>query len=222
VIALPDVPHSWDVTPAEAIAIQNRLRGKVVATDDLPERIEHVAGVDVGFEDGGRVARAAVVVLRYPELTLADHAIARLPTAFPYVPGLLSFRELPAVLEAVRQLGIRPDLFLCDGQGMAHPRRFGIACHLGVLLDAPSIGVGKTRLCGAFQEPPDQRGAWTQLEDGGQVIGAVLRSRERVKPLFVSVGHRVVLETAVEWVLRCLTRYRLPETTRQAHRLASG
>lgn len=217
-----DLVHPWDLTPRDAIALQNRLRDRVVVSDDLPERIDTVAGVDVGFEDGGRVTRAAVAVLRYPELTLADHAIARLPTVFPYVPGLLSFRELPAVLTAVEQLRIRPDLFLCDGQGLAHPRRFGIACHLGVLLDAPSIGVAKTRLCGTFPEPPDQRGAWTPLEDGGETIGAVLRTRRRVKPLFVSTGHRVSLETAIDWVLRCATRYRLPETTRQAHRLASG
>lgn len=190
--------------------------------DDLPERIEGVAGVDVGFEDEGRITRAAVAVLRYPELNLVDRAVARLPTAFPYVPGLLSFRELPAVLEAIRLLSIRPDLFLCDGQGLAHPRRFGIACHLGVLLNAPSIGVAKTRLWGACGEPPDVRGAWTPLLDGGETIGAVLRTRVGVKPLFVSVGHRVSLETAIHWVLACTTRFRLPETTRQAHRLASG
>jgi deoxyribonuclease V len=210
------------LTPADAIALQNRLRNQVVTHDDLPERIEHVAGVDVGFEDEGRVTRAAVAVLRYPELTLADQAIACLPTVFPYLPGLLSFRELPAVLDAVRQLSIRPDLFLCDGQGLAHPRRFGIACHLGVLLDIPAIGIGKTRLCGTFREPPDRRGAWTPLEDRGEVVGAVLRTRMGVKPLFVSVGHRIALETAVDWVMRCAPRYRLPETTRQAHRLASG
>lgn len=216
-----DLVHPWDLTPRDAIALQNRLRDRVGASDDLPERIDYVAGVDVGFEDGGRVTRAAVAVLRYPELTLADQSIARLPTAFPYVPGLLSFRELPAVLDAVRRLSVRPDLFLCDGQGLAHPRRFGIACHLGVLLDAPSIGVAKTRLCGTFREPPDQRGAWTLLYDDDEVIGGVLRTREKVKPLFVSVGHRVALETAVHWVLACTIRYRLPETTRQAHRLAS-
>ncbi|HLF96060.1 MAG TPA: deoxyribonuclease V [Methylococcaceae bacterium] len=217
-----DLVHPWDLTPRDAIALQKRLRERVVAADDLPKRIEYIAGVDVGFEDDGRVTRAAVAVLRYPELTLADHAVARLPTAFPYVPGLLSFRELPAVLEAIRRLSIRPDLFLCDGQGLAHPRRFGIACHLGVLLDAPSIGVAKTRLCGTFREPPERRGFWSPLQEHGEVIGAVLRTRERVKPLFVSVGHRLALETAIHWVLACTTRYRLPETTRQAHRLASG
>jgi deoxyribonuclease V len=214
--------HPWDLAPRDAVAWQNRLRDRVVAHDDLPERIEHVAGVDVGFEDGGRITRAAVAVLRCPELIPVARAVARLPTAFPYVPGLLSFRELPAVLAAVRQLETPPDLFLCDGQGLAHPRRFGIACHLGVLLDAPSIGVAKTRLCGTFGEPPEPRGAWTPLRERGEVIGAVLRTRRNVKPLFVSIGHRVSLETAVHWVLACTTRFRLPEPTRLAHHLASG
>lgn len=213
--------HPWTVTPAEAVAIQQALRARVETTDRLPQ-IRHVAGVDVGFEDGGRVTRAAVAVLAYPELKPVDRAVARLPTRFPYVPGLLSFRELPAVLAAIEALTVRPDVYLCDGQGWAHPRRFGIACHLGVLLDAPSIGVAKTRLIGSHAEPPPEKGGWTPLKDGEEVIGAVLRTRTGVKPLYVSVGHRVSLATAIRLVLACTRGYRLPETTRQAHRLASA
>jgi len=190
--------------------------------DRLPGEIRLVAGVDVGFEEGGRVTRAAVAVLAFPSLQLLETAIARRPTGFPYVPGLLSFRELPAVLDALLALSQLPDVFLCDGQGIAHPRRFGIASHLGVLLDRPSIGVGKTRLTGRHAEPGREKGAWTPLLDGEEVIGAVLRTRAGVKPVYVSIGHRVGLGTAIRLTLACTPRYRLPETTRQAHRLASG
>lgn len=181
-----------------------------------------MAGIDVGFEQGGRLARAAVAVLGYPGLDPVDSAVARLPTRFPYVPGLLSFRELPAVLAAIEGLQVKPDVYLCDGQGLAHPRRFGIACHLGVLLDAPSIGVAKTRLIGSHADPPPEKGGWTSLMDGNEVIGAVLRTRAGVRPVYVSIGHRVCLDTAIHLVLACTKRYRLPETTRLAHRLASG
>ena len=201
--------------------MQRELRAHLILTDHL-EPVRRVAGVDVGFEAAGTVTRAAVAVLRYPELELLETAIARRPTAFPYIPGLLSFRELPAVLAALEQLREPPDLLLCDGQGIAHPRRFGIASHLGLLVDIPAIGVAKTRLCGTHEEPPNQRGAWTPLWGQGEIIGAVLRSRIGVRPLYISPGHRVGLETAIAYVMGCCTRYRLPETTRHAHRLASG
>jgi deoxyribonuclease V len=178
--------------------------------------------VDVGFEGDGTVTRAAVAVLSFPGLALVEHAIARLPTSFPYVPGLLSFREAPAVLEAFARLRVRPDLILYDGQGVAHPRRFGIASHVGLLLDLPSIGVAKTRLIGDHGRVPVTKGRWTPLRDCDEVIGAVLCSRSHVKPLYVSIGHRVTLDTAIRYVMACVTRYRLPETTRFAHRLASG
>ncbi len=212
--------HAWDLAPKEAMALQSRMAAKVIRRDKHGP-VRRVAGVDVGFEDGGATTRAAVAVLAFPSLQLETSSIARLPTRFPYVPGLLSFREIPAVLAAMEQLGVRPDLLLCDGQGIAHPRRFGIASHLGLLLDLPAIGVAKTRLIGSHRAVPDRRGAWVPLMDGGETIGAVLRSRKGVKPLFVSPGHRLGLETAVSWVMACLTRYRLPETTRWAHRLAS-
>jgi deoxyribonuclease V len=214
--------HPWNVSPQEAIAIQNRLRGLVQTEDGLPPEIKRVAGVDVGFEEHGAVTRAAVAVLDFPDLRLIESCIARLPTEFPYIPGLLSFREIPALVAALQGLETLPDLILADGQGYAHPRRLGIACHLGVLTGLPTIGVGKTRLVGTHTEVPDRRGAWVPLLDKGETIGAVLRTRAGVKPIYVSAGHRVSLATAVDWVMRCTGRYRLPETTRQAHRLASG
>jgi deoxyribonuclease V len=214
--------HPWQVSPQEAAAIQRRLRIYLCIEDQLPAAIGRVAGVDVGFEDEGRTTRAAVAVLGFPDLRPMDHAIARKPTTFPYVPGLLSFREIPALLAALEQLTTVPDLLLVDGQGYAHPRRMGIASHLGLLTGIPSIGVGKTRLCGRHDRVPDRRGAWTALRDGKETIGAALRTRERVSPVFVSPGHRISLETSIDYVMRCTGRYRLPETTRQAHRLASG
>ncbi len=213
--------HDWNLDPAEARELQRRLSARVITTDRLPE-VQRVAGVDVGFEDNGATTRAAVVVLSYPGLERLDQAVARQPTRFPYVPGLLSFRELPAVLEALEGLSVEPDLLLCDGQGIAHPRRLGIASHLGVLIDRPTIGVGKSRLCGRHGPVPERRGEWTPLVDRGEIIGAVLRSRAGVRPIYVSPGHRIGLDTAIRYVMACMTRYRLPETTRQADKLASG
>ena len=211
--------HDWNVTPKEAVAIQQELRDRVVTRDDYGE-VRHVAGVDVGFDQQSNTGRAAVVVLNLADLSVADQAAAQMVLRFPYVPGLLSFREMPVILEALQQLEIIPDLFLCDGQGIAHPRRLGIACHLGLVTDIPSVGVGKTRLVGTYGEVPEHRGGWTELHDGGEVIGAVLRTREKVKPIFVSPGHRVSLAASVEFVMRCVTRYKLPETTRKAHHLS--
>lgn len=212
---------AWPQTAAAAVALQQQLRSQVRTEDDLGP-VSRVAGVDVGFEEGGSVTRAAVAVLRWPELELQEQAIARRPTAFPYIPGLLSFREVPAILDALQQLASPPDLLLCDGQGLAHPRRFGIACHLGLLVDIPSIGVAKSRLVGHHAPVPEERGVWEPLIDRSEVIGAVLKTRPRTKPLYISSGHRISLPTAVAWVMNCTTRYRLPETTRWAHRLASG
>jgi deoxyribonuclease V len=213
--------HPWDISPTAAIAIQQQLRGEVVREDRLGP-VRHVAGVDVGFEEGGEITRGAVAVLGFPSLELVDHAIFRAPTCFPYVPGLLSFREVPAVIGALEKLTVIPDLLLCDGQGIAHPRRFGIASHLGLLCGIPSVGVAKTRLVGEYGPVPEGRGEWVPLLDHGETIGAVLRSRPGVKPLYISIGHRISLATALDYVMACVTRYRLPETTRWAHRLASG
>jgi deoxyribonuclease V len=213
--------HEWVLTAEEAIAIQQALRGEVVTIDRFGA-VQFVAGVDVGFEEEGAVTRAAVAVLSYPELQVCDQAIARRPTTFPYVPGFLSFREVPAVLDALEKIQIVPDLLLCDGQGIAHPRRFGIACHLGVLTNLPTIGVAKSRLVGKFAEVPNERGAWQPLLDKNDRIGAVLRTRPGTLPLFISPGHRISLETAIAYVMGCTPKYRLPETTRFAHKLASG
>lgn len=212
-------PHRWDVSPEEARAIQEELRGKVATQPALGE-IHRVAGVDIGFE--GNLARAAVVVLSYPDLEPLDQSVARVPVTFPYIPGLLAFREGPAALAALERLSTEPDLFIVDGHGLAHPRRMGIACHLGVLLDRPTIGCAKSRLVGTFRDPGMERGAWTHLYDGDDVIGAVVRSRSNVRPIFVSIGHKVDLQTAINLTLRCCKGYRLPETTRWAHRVAGG
>lgn len=212
--------HPWDVSTREARAIQEGLAGHVVVADDFSAP-RTVAGVDVGFQDGGKTTRAAVVLLRFPSLDPVASALVRRPTSFPYVPGLLSFRECPAVLEALDKLQALPDMLLCDGQGIAHPRRLGIASHLGVLTGIPSIGVAKSRLTGTYREPGPNKGDRTPLMDGQEQIGLVLRTRTNVKPLFVSPGHRVGIDAAAELVLACTTRYRLPETTRRADRLAS-
>jgi len=217
----PTFSHPWDLTPREAVALQRELAPRVLRTGRL-DAVHCVAGVDVGYEQGGTVTRAAVAVLNFPGLGLREQVVARAPTRFPYVPGLLSFREIPAVLKAFATLESTPDLVLCDGQGLAHPRRFGLACHMGVLLDVPTIGAAKSRLLGEHAEVPPQRGAWVPLMDMGEVIGAVLRTRTNTRPLFVSIGHALDLEEAIHWTLACTPRYRLPETTRAAHRLASG
>ena len=212
--------HPWDLSPAEARLLQGQLSPLVERQDRLGP-LRRVAGVDVGFEDSGRITRAVVSVLSWPTLEPLEDALARRPTNFPYVPGLLSFRELPAVLEALQQLSVLPDLLLCDGQGIAHPRRLGIAAHLGVLTDLPAIGVGKSRLTGVHEDVPEERGAWSALRDGDEVIGAVLRTRAVVKPVYVSIGHRVSLESAIDLVLQAAPRYRLPEPIRRADQLAS-
>ena len=217
----PNLNHPWVKTVAEAKVIQERLRERVVTVDRL-EQVKYVAGVDIGFEDNYAISKAAIVVLTYPDLELVEQAIARIPTAFPYVPGYLSFREIPAILAAYPQIKTIPDLILCDGQGYAHPRRLGLACHLGIVLDIPTIGVAKSLLIGKHEAVPLEKGSWKPLLDKDETIGVVLRSRTKVKPIYVSVGHRISLPTAVEYVMGCLTKYRLPETTRRADKLASN
>lgn len=215
-----DPGHPWAVTPAEAIAIQQRLRERVTLTGG-PTRIDTVAGIDVGFEDNGRTVRAAAVVLSFPDLAPVTEALARVPTPFPYVPGLLSFRELPGVLAALESLDTEPDLLLCDGQGIAHPRRLGIAAHLGVITGLATIGVGKSRLTGTHEDPGPDKGDRAALMDDDERIGTVLRTRTNVRPLYISPGYRVSQDKAVDWVLACTPRYRLPEPIRAADRLAS-
>lgn len=218
--------EDWPTTFEQAQALQERLRGQVVTRDDFGA-IRTVAGVDAGYEgdprgdEGAVLARAAIVVLAYPSLEPLDYAIARRPATFPYVPGFLSFREVPAVLAALGELRTRPDLLICDGQGIAHPRRFGIACHIGLLADLPSIGCAKSLLVGRHETLPEERGAHVPLVHRREQVGAALRTRPGTKPVYISVGHRVGLDTAIDLVMACTTKYRLPETTRAADGLAS-
>jgi len=211
--------HSWLVTPVEAMAIQERLRGLVVREGSLAG-VRRVAGLDVGFR--GDMARAAVVVVSYPGLEVEGQVVAERPVEFPYVPGLLTFREGPAVLEALDRLATPWDVLLCDGQGIAHPRRLGLASHLGVLLDRPSVGCAKSRLVGSHGQLGETFGSWAELVDRGEVVGAAVRTRRGAGPVFVSVGHRVGLAEAVALVLGCTRGRRLPEPARLAHQLASG
>ena len=217
--------HPWDVSPVEARRIQADLGGQVDVTDTIsPDTIETVAGIDNTYvkEDGNTTAGAVVVVLTYPAMEIIETAIAWEPIAFPYVPGLLSFREAPAVLTAYANLTVEPDVVLCDGQGYAHPRRFGLASHLGVILGRPTIGCAKSRLIGEYEEPARTFGARTPLVDRGEVVGAAVRTRPRNKPLFVSPGHMVSVETAIEIALACCRNGAfLPEPTRLAHELVT-
>jgi deoxyribonuclease V len=215
------VSHPWNVSVAEAKALQLQLAEKVIPTTTFdPAAVRTVAGVDVSF--GTEVAQAAVVVLRLPDLVPVDYALGKAPLSFPYVPGLLTFREGPSVLNALEELSIWPDLFIFDGHGLAHPRRIGLAAHMGVILDQASIGCAKSRLIGEHDEPGDAAGAWVPLRHQEATIGAVMRTQPGAKPLYVSIGHRVDLPTAVELVLRCTRGHRLPESTRFAHRVAGG
>lgn len=212
--------HSWDLTPKEAVQLQKRLRSRIHTDLRLPDPAT-IAGVDVGYDRTLGLSVASVAVLAYPSLDLVESAVATTPTPFPYVPGLLSFRELPPILEALDRLSAMPDMILVDGHGRAHPRRFGIACHLGLWLRMPTVGVAKTRLCGEYEEPGSTKGSLTPLVDGTELLGAVLRTRTRVRPVFISVGYGLPLEACVIWTRAVTPRFRLPEPIRQAHNLAA-
>lgn len=218
-VVRPVFAHPWDVVPAEAIRIQRQLCERVLI-EPLRRSPEVIAGIDVSIKE--RRARAGVVLCSYPELVPLRAITAEMLVSFPYVPGLLAFRESPVVLAALGQLDRYPDVLMFDAQGFAHPRRMGLATHLGILLDIPTVGCAKSRLCGTYTVPDEQKGSWSPLVDRDQVIGAVVRTRDGVRPVFVSVGHRIDLETAISLVLGCTTRYRLPEPTRWAHRVAGG
>lgn len=214
---MPQILHSWELSPQEALALQKQLADQVVSENRLG-RVTTVAGIDVGQQND--VAKAAVVVLSFPGLEIKDVATARRRVQFPYIPGLLSFREGPVILDAFDKLPTTPDLLIFDGQGRAHPRRLGLASHIGLLTGLPAIGCAKSRLCGQYREPGSKSGSHVPLVDNGEVIGAVLRTRTGVKPVYVSLGHNIDLATSIEYVRACCRGYRLPETTRQAHRLA--
>jgi deoxyribonuclease V len=208
----------WPRTEEEALAVQDVLRSRVVE-EPGPASPATVAGLDVAYSDDDERLGAAVVVLDAADLSVRDTAVVRGKPAFPYVPGLFAFREVPALIEALDRLTVRPDVLICDGHGLAHPRRFGLAAHLGVLTGLPAFGVGKTRLVGEWAPVGETRGSRSALVDEGQTVGAVLRTQTGVKPVFVSVGHRIDLDNACSLTLRLAHRYRLPETTRAADRV---
>lgn len=212
--------HNWQMTTSEARDLQLQWAGRVIRQSDnsIPQLI---AGVDISVKRYG-MARAAVVVLSYPNMELVEVQTSEGVPPFPYVPGLLSFREAPLILAACEQLKTTPGLIMVDGQGIAHPRRFGIASHLGLILDIPTIGCAKSRLCGVYQTPAEEVTAFSELTDNGEVIGAVLRTKTGTNPLYISIGHRIDLPTAIQRVLECCRGYRLPQPTRLAHLAAGG
>jgi len=219
--------HSWNLSYSRAREVQAELACKVQFVP-LKKTPKLIAGIDCAFsKDGGRIF-AAVVVLRLPGFEVVEIASASRKVTFPYIPGLLSFREAPVCIAAVEKLQTQPDVFMIDGQGIAHPRRLGLAAHLGLFLDQPTIGCAKSRLTGTYEEPPPEKGAYSLLKDEkgswnakSEIIGAVVRTRTNVKPVFVSVGHKCLLEDAIRVVLSCAMKYRLPEPTRLAHQAVS-
>lgn len=211
------VPHSWDVAPAEAARLQTELRGRLKKEKDFGA-VRTVAGADIALSAPGReaIGYAGVIVYSFPDLKEIERQWARCLLTFPYVPGLLVFREGPALLEAFAKLRTEPDLLLYDAHGYSHPRRFGLASHLSVMLDKPGIGVAKSLLIGDYHEPPDRAGAWTALMDAEETIGAVVRTRAGVQPIYVSIGHRIDLESAIQLALACTDGTRIPKPTREA------
>jgi deoxyribonuclease V len=211
--------HPWNLSPGEAIAVQNDLRGDVVADRPIDlDAVRVVAGVDVSVKDDQ--SHAAIVVMTYPGFLVIETVLARRPTPFPYIPGLLSFREGPVLEEAFERLKTEPDVFLFDGMGIAHPRRMGIASHLGLWLDRPTIGCGKSLLCGRYRDLGDEKGSAAPLIDKGEMIGVALRTRTARNPMFISPGHLADIPSAAELVLRCSPKFRLPEPIRLAHKAA--
>ncbi len=213
--------HGWQLNTAQALDLQRRLAAQV-SRDSEVITPHFIAGVDISVGKAQGVATGAIVVLSYPELEMVETKIVRGRLDFPYIPGLLSFRESPLSLAAGERLSITPDLILVDGQGVAHPRRFGLACHLGLLWDMPTIGCAKSLLCGSHEALGAEAGSYAEVIDKGETIGAALRTRAGVKPVYISIGHKVNLETAIHWVLKCCRGYRLPEPLRLAHLVAGG
>jgi deoxyribonuclease V len=232
--------HDWNLTPTEAVELQKELRGKI-RIEPLKQKIDLVAGCDISFNKFSDIVYAGIVVLRLPELELVDSSTVITRTSFPYIPGLLSFREIPALLEAWERLKTAPDVVMLDGQGIAHPRRFGIACHFGLLVGLPTLGCAKTVLRGKYDEPDKKAGSYSLMTDKGETVGAAVRTKDRVAPVYVSVGHLLDLPGAIKLALQCVkgyqasderdtlfdlpsaskSKYRIPEPTRQAHLLVN-
>lgn len=208
--------HPWNLTPKEAIEIQKTLSARIILENHV-KTVRYVAGADMAVSKNPDLAYAGVVVLSFPELQIVETQQAVLELTFPYIPGLLAFRESPALLKAFEKLRIEPDLVMMDGQGRAHPRGFGIACHIGLWLDKPTIGCAKSRLFGDHRQPGQKRGDWTPLTGNqDKVIGAVVRTKDKINPVYVSVGHKINLPAAIQYTLACVHGYRIPEPTRQA------
>lgn len=215
---MPETPlHRWDLDAGEARALQGKLAAMVDTATPLPDEIRLLAAADVSFDRFGTELFASVVVLKYGTTEVVEKVGISRPGSFPYIPGLLSFREAPVLLDAFAALKAKPDVVLCDGQGIAHPRRLGIASHLGLWLSLPTVGCAKSRLCGKFDPPGMEKGSTSPLMDHGDLIGQVLRTKKNVSPLFVSPGHRCTMEDAVRLVMACVTKYRLPDPARMAH-----
>jgi deoxyribonuclease V len=213
--------HGWEVSVARAKEIQLSLAKRVVTESEvINPRL--VAGIDISAPDAQGVAKGAVVVLRYPEFSIVEVEVVEGKITFPYIPGLLSFRESPLILATCEKLGNVPDLILIDGQGIAHPRRLGLASHVGLFLDLPTIGCAKSILCGQHRPVGEEVGSHAELLDNGELIGAALRTKSGVRPIYVSVGHKIDLASALQWVIKCCRGYRLPEPTRLAHLAAGG
>ncbi len=214
--------HSWQVSTAEALELQRRLAAQVSRSSKVTTTPRFIAGVDISLGKTRGMATAAVVILDYPELRVVETKLAQGKLDFPYVPGLLSFREAPLTLAACQMVSNTPDLMLVDGQGIAHPRRMGLASHLGLFLNIPTIGCAKSRLCGSHELPGENPGSYAEIADGNETIGVALRTKLGVKPVYVSIGHNIDLKTAIHWVLNCCRNFRLPEPTRFAHLAAGG
>ena len=213
--------HSWQLSPTQASELQRQLAAQVSRNNEVTAP-RFIAGVDISVERARGTATGAVVVLSYPELEVAETQVVQGSLDFPYIPGLLSFRELPLTLAACEKLSITPDLVLVDGQGLAHPRRFGLASHLGLLLDTPTIGCAKSLLCGSHGVVGVEPESYAEITDNGEVIGVALRTRLGVKPMYISIGHKVDLQAAIDWVMKCCRGLRMPEPTRLAHQAAGG
>ncbi len=218
---LKNIAYTSPLDTTHALEIQRNLSDRVIKCDMLAD-VKYIAGVDMSIRRTSKTAIASVVLLNYPDLEIVEVGTASGNLEFPYIPGLLSFRELPLTIAACEKLSISPDLVIVDGQGIAHPRRIGLASHLGIILDIPTIGCAKSRLCGSHTEPENEPGNYTDLLDKDEIIGAVVRTKHGVKPVYVSIGHKISLATEISWIIRCCRGYRLPQPTRLAHLAAGG
>ncbi|MEN6465097.1 MAG: deoxyribonuclease V [Syntrophaceae bacterium] len=213
--------HNWDVCYADAVSLQYELAGRIVLEDERPAKLKKIAGADISYSKNDDLFFAAVVVLDAATMEVIEESSSIDRVSFPYIPGLLSFREAPVLLKAFEKIGSKPDIVMFDGQGIAHPRRMGLASHMGLFLDIPALGCAKKKLVGDFAEPGIKKGSWSELVHRGERIGAALRTKDKVKPVFISPGHRIGFSRAIETALACCRGYRIPEPTRQAHLLVN-